>query len=135
MFYSSVFGRYQMFSGVFSINVPLCKFHPKHLWCDLRKPVTWCKFNILRYWNHVKVWIILFPELFTWISTDTGIKSYWSSKAIKNERKTLEFFCEFPLFCSFTFCDMWRVFTDDIAFIRQNMSVWFELRMGLFCSS
>ncbi len=37
----------------------------------------------LRYWYHVKVWIILFPELFTWIFSDTGIKSYWCSKAIQ----------------------------------------------------
>ncbi len=34
------------------------------MWCDLRKPVTWCKIDILSYnWYHVKVWIILFPEL------------------------------------------------------------------------
>ncbi len=56
------------------------------MWCDLRKPVTWCKIDILSYWYHVKVWIILFPELFTWISSDTGIKSYWCSKAIKNKK-------------------------------------------------
>ena len=41
-----------------------------YLWCDLRKPVTWCKIDILSYWYHLKVWIILFPELFTWISSD-----------------------------------------------------------------
>ena len=35
------------------------------MWCDLRKPVTWCKIVFLSYWYHVKVRIILFPELFT----------------------------------------------------------------------
>ena len=29
-----------------------------HLWCDLRKPVTWHKIDILSYWYYVKVWII-----------------------------------------------------------------------------
>ncbi len=47
------------------------------------EPVKWCKIDILIYWYHVKVWIIFFPELFTWISSDTSIKSYWFSKAIK----------------------------------------------------
>ncbi len=56
------------------------------MWCDLRKPVTWCKI-ILSYWYHSKVWIILFSELFTWIISDTGYKSYWSSNAIKNKGK------------------------------------------------
>ena len=55
----------------------------QYMWCDLRKPITSCKIDILSYWIHVKVWIILFPELFTWIFSDTGIKSYWCSKAIQ----------------------------------------------------
>ncbi len=58
-----------------------------NMWYDLRKPVTWCKIDIFSYWYHVKVWIILFPELFTWISSDTGIKSYICSKAIKIKKK------------------------------------------------
>ncbi len=37
----------------------LLPFDWKYLWCDLRKPVTWCKIDILRYWYHVKSWIIL----------------------------------------------------------------------------
>ncbi len=48
-----------------------------------------CKIDILSYWYHVKVWIILFSELFTWISSDTGIKSYWCSKAIKKIEKNI----------------------------------------------
>ncbi len=39
----------------------------------------------LNYWYHVKVWIILFQELFIWISFDTGIKSYWCSKVEKHK--------------------------------------------------
>ena len=45
---------------------------------------TYC---LLAWWYHVKVWIILFPELVTWISSDAGIKSYWWSKAIENKEK------------------------------------------------
>ena len=59
------------------------------MWCDLRKPVTWCKTDILSYCYYVIVWIILFPELFTWMSSDTGIKSYWCSKAIQNKEKNI----------------------------------------------
>ncbi len=63
------------------------------MWCDLRKPVTWCKIDILRYWYYdIKIWIILIPELFTWVSYDTGIKSYWFQKLsnmMKNIRITM----------------------------------------------
>ncbi len=82
-------------------------------------PVTWCKVDILSYWYRVKVWIILFPELFTWIFSDAGIKSNWCSKAIKNQEKRLELWCLFPLFCSFALCDMWQVFPDHITFFLK----------------
>ena len=55
-----------------------------NMWCDLGKPFAWCKISI-ESWYHVKVWIVLFSELFTWIFCDTGVKSYWCSKA-KNIR-------------------------------------------------
>ncbi len=90
-----------------------------HMWCDLRKPVTWCKIDILSSWYHVKVWIILFPELFTWVVSDTGIKSYWCSKATKI-KKNIRNVMLLPLFCSFTFCDMWQVFPDHITFSKGN---------------
>ncbi len=94
------------------------------MWCDLRKPIkcNGAKIDILSYWYYVKVWIILFPELLTWIFSDTGIKSYWCSKAIKNFKKPFELWCEFPLFCSFTFCDMWQVFPDHITNLDQLLS-------------
>ncbi len=38
------------------------------------------------HWYHVKVWNITFIELFTWLS-DTSIKCYYCSKAIKNKEK------------------------------------------------
>ena len=25
------------------------------LWCDLRKPITWCKISNLSFWNHMRV--------------------------------------------------------------------------------
>ncbi len=78
-----------------------------HMWCDLRKPVTWWKIDILSYWYHVKVWIFLFPELFTWISSDTGIKSYKCSKAIKNKEKHRNYDVNFLYFAvsPFATCD------------------------------
>ncbi len=51
------------------------------------KTLTWWKIYILSYWYHVKVWIILFSDHFTWTLCDTGIRSYWCSKAIKNVLK------------------------------------------------
>ncbi len=38
------------------------------LWYDLGKPITWWKISNLSYCYHVKVWIILFSELFAWVS-------------------------------------------------------------------
>ena len=72
--------KYWRFHNMWNLKI-------SRVWCDLRKPVTWCKINILSYWYHVKVWIILFQELFTWISSDINIKSYRCSKAIKNKEK------------------------------------------------
>ena len=54
------------------------------MWSE--KTWIWCK---IIFWivgiTFVKVQIrpILFPELFTWVSSDTGSESYWCSKAIK----------------------------------------------------
>ena len=42
----------------------------------MRKPVIWCKIDILSYWYHVNLLIIFFPDLFTWISSDNGMKNY-----------------------------------------------------------
>ncbi len=53
------------------------------IWARSEKTRAWCKIDILSYWYQVKIWIILFPELFTWISSDTGIKSYRCSKGHK----------------------------------------------------
>ena len=61
-----------------------------HMWCDLKKPVTWCKIDIFSCWYHVKVWIILFPELFY-----LDLLCYWFQKLLmfkgyKNKEKQLE---------------------------------------------
>ncbi len=60
--------------------------------------------------------------LFTWISSDTGIKHYWCSKAIKNKEKHYHYDVNI-LFCNFTFCDMWWVFSDHITYICTNLDM------------
>ncbi len=87
-----------------------------NLWCDMRKPITWCKIDIWSYWYHVKVWIILFPELFIWICSDTGIKSYWCSKAIKNKEKHYNCDVNFLYFAvsPFATCDGFSQITSHI---------------------
>ena len=58
-----------------------------HLWCDLRKPFTWCKIDVFSYWYHVKVnFEFLFSKPFTWIFRNTGTKIYWCSKAINKDK-------------------------------------------------
>ncbi len=72
------------------------------MWCDLGKP--WYKIPNLSYWYHMKVWIIiLFSELFTWAFCDTGIKSYWCSKAVKNTEKHENYAVNF-LYFAVSFC-------------------------------
>ncbi len=79
------------------------------------------KFIFLVYWYYVKVWIILFPEFFTWVSFNTGIKGYRCSKAIENKEKHNRIIILLISFIlQFTFCDMWRVFPDRIPKWRTN---------------
>ena len=58
----------------------------------------------LSYWYHVKVWIIPFPELFTWISSDTGIRSYILHKI----KKSIRIVMLISFILQFTLCDMRR---------------------------
>ncbi len=83
------------------------------MWCDMRKPVTWCKIDIWNYWYHKKVWIILFPEPL-WVSSDTGIKSYRSSKAIKNKEKHVMLISFILQFQPFPTCDRFSQITSHI---------------------
>ena len=78
------------------------------MWCDLRKPVTSCKIDVLSYWYHVKVWIILFLNLFTWISSDTDIKNCWGycSKSYKNKEK---YYDSNLLYFALQFHPLWHV--------------------------
>ncbi len=87
-----------------------------YLWYDRWKPITCRKIDILSYWYHEKVWIIFFPELFTWISSDTGIKSYRCSKAIKNKEKHYNFYVNFLYFAVLPFatCDRFSQITSHI---------------------
>ena len=84
-----------------------------YMWCDLGKPILWCKISNLSYWYHMKVRIILFSELFTRVISDAGIKSYWFS-VVKNKEKHKNYVVNF--LCSFTVCDMWRVVSDHITY-------------------
>ncbi len=85
-----------------------------NMWCDLGKPITWCKISNLTYWYHMKVWNIIFSELLTWALCDTGIVTEF--KGCQKQRKTLEICCKFALFCSFTMCNKWQVFSDHITY-------------------
>ncbi len=93
------------------------------MWCDLRKPVTWRKIYILSYWFHVKVWIILFPNLFTLISSDTAVKSYWCSKATKNKEKHQNYDVNFLYFAvsPFARCDRLSQITSHMDPTYQSM--------------
>ena len=72
--------------------------HYQKMWCDLMwKTFKWWEIDILSYWYHVKVLIILFSEQFTWIFCDTGMKSYWCSKAVKNKDVRIMFIISFIL--------------------------------------
>ncbi len=86
------------------------------MWCDL-------KIHILSYWYHVKVWSILFLELFTWISSDTGIKSYWCSKAVKNKEKHRNYDVNFLYFAVslFATCEGFSQITSQI---HPGYSLW-----------
>ena len=86
------------------------------MWCDLRKPVTWYKISNSSYLYHMKVWIILFSELFTWAFCDTVIKSYWCLKVVKNKEKHKNYVLNFLYFAvslSAT-CDRFSQITSQV---------------------
>ncbi len=87
-------------------------------WYDLRKPVKWYKIDILSYWYHVKVWIILFPELLLWSRLILlSILSYTCSKAIKNKEKhdvNILYFAVSP----FAPCDGFSHVTSHMMFLK-----------------
>ncbi len=83
MFYWYSVNKRKMLSKVY-IEGTLIISKSRNEYTDViwENPSHGAKIDILSYWYHVKVWIILFPQLFTWISSDTGIKSYWCSNSI-----------------------------------------------------
>ncbi len=87
------------------------------MWCDLRKPITWYKISNLSYLYHMmKVWIILFSDLFTWAFCDTGIKrTYWCSKVVKKKEKHQNYVVNF-LYFAITLCNIRQVFADHITY-------------------
>ncbi len=85
------------------------------MWHDLRKPVTWCKIDILSYWYHVKVWItssitFFLDHLWYWYQTLLMFKGY------ENKEKHKNYVVNFLSFAvsSFATCDEFSQITSHI---------------------
>ncbi len=103
---SSICDNFQWTIDKNHINCKYSTVNCKYVKCsDLGKPFPWCKIDILRHWCHVKAWIILFSELFTWIVYDNSVKSYLWSKAIKNKEKHSNYVVKFLYFAICATCE------------------------------
>ena len=86
------------------------------LWCDLRKPITCCKIDILSLilvscesLNHP------FPRPFYMDLLWYWYQSYWCSKGIKNKvKKNIRIMLLISFVLQFQLLHMWQVFPDHI---------------------
>ena len=129
--------------GTLCGNLPWDWFYSKVVWKTGLQFVMWSEKTCHMVQNWYLELLVLcdylnysLSRIFTWISSDTGIKSYWCSKAIKNKAKHKNYDANFLYFAvsPFATCDDFSQITSHFPSVPQSQKVSFVsiLKGGIY---